>query len=603
MIRNWKFFAKTLAFPAFFFLCLDFLYRLSEMNVARDAWLSFAFLEGPSMVAVLATALTLAVLSRISGERAGGALKGLAAAASFWMTAFLFLFYLKKWVLSFTLADEEGTLVLRGKHVLIFSAVLTGLGVFLWNKSGRFQGLRSGVSSAANRLSVIIAAVTVVSLLSLGSVFLRAPGEAQAVERTPAEGRRPNVLLIVTDTLGALNLSAYGGSEPTPSFDRWSREGLFFKNARTDVTCTGPSISSILTGKTPRKSRVLNYHSVPGPASRENLLTYLTSFGYETATLVDLDYASALFHGFPTPNGGETLAYLAPRVNAVNQWLAERARRLGFTLRFRLPQARSVALKPFATAFDELADRLKRKGSGERPWFGYVHVYLPSRIVPKDGPAITLDAYPRFYRLEEQREIDAARKDYARTVAEWDAALGLLLDRLKSEGLLDDTIVALTADHGESFSHGFWGHGDDLSEDSIRIPMLFLAPHREGRTFEAPILNSDIAPTLLELLKLPKPEWMDGVSGLSGDAGREAVTYNTLTHTSVRAPIAFPGLLAGRSIALYENGLKLIKRPSGPSELYDLAADPSESKDIAATDAERTAAMERRLSDYLSGTK
>src|SRR5262245_44710466 len=110
MTRDLKFFAKVLTVPAFFFLCLDFLYRLSEMNVARDAWLSFAFLQAPLALASLVATFALAALSRISWERAGNALKGVMTTASFWISVFLFLFYLKKWLFSFTFADEEGTL-------------------------------------------------------------------------------------------------------------------------------------------------------------------------------------------------------------------------------------------------------------------------------------------------------------------------------------------------------------------------------------------------------------------------------------------------------------------------------------------------------------
>jgi arylsulfatase A-like enzyme len=601
MIQDWKFFAKVLLLPLFFFLCFDFLYRLSEMNVARDAWLSFAFLEAAAAGLAVILALPFALALRPLGESDGTFLRRAAAVFSIWLSLLLFLFYLKKWVFSFTLADEMGKLVVKNRYLLLASIALVAFPVFL--KRRRFHNAETALSGVAHRFALLAASVTVVCLLTVAITFLRGPSVAKAGIPTGASDtqKRPDVLLLVVDTLSALHLSAYDPSNGlTPNFDRWTKEGIFFRNARINVTSTGPSISSLLSGQSPFRSGVLGYHPVPGRAVEENLLTYLEASGYETASAADLDLASVAFHGWPTPTRGESFSYLPSWNDKADRWMAERARRLGFSLRFRMPVLRSLVPKPFGPAFDAIKERFENKPASQKPSFLYAHLYLPSRMSHDVGPVLTMSTYPRHYEPAEQPQIDLARGNYDKTVAAWDEALGRFLDGLKADGTLETTIVAITADHGESFSRGFWGHGDDISEDSIRVPLLILDPSHRPQTIETPVQTCDIAPTLLDLAGLPEPLWMDGISALSERPRREAVTFNYLIHTPLRTRIAFPGLASGRSIALFEDGAKFIERPEEKNELFDLAKDPKETKNLAIEDAEKAGALKQKLTALIS---
>ncbi len=602
MKADWKFFAKILGLPIFLFLCLDFLYRSTEMNVLRDAWLSFAFLQTAGSALAVAGAAALALLTSATGPSLREMIRRVAAITTTWCLLAFFLVYFKKWAFSFTFADELGTFRVLWWHLLLVTTAVVAGGLYLSRKGGPLPGLREAVSGASRRMTLLAVAVTVASLLSvigsgLASLWAR---EANVYAAANSNGERQNVLVVVFDTLSAMQMDIYNPSAvPTPEFERWAHRGLLFKDARVNVTSTGPSISSLLTGKTPLRSHVLGYHCVDGNVSRENLFTYLESHGYGTESYAEVELASAAFHGFPTPTDGESLGYIPPRTDAFNRELANIARKLGFSLKFRVPPFFTRSLRPFAEVFGNLERSLREKAMSKRPFFSYVHIYLPARVDHEKGPAMTPSAYPRPYSPEEQPEIDEARRNYDRTVTDWDSRLGRFLDALEASGVLESTIVVVTADHGESFARGFWGHGNDLSEDSIRIPLLILTPDGKTGTISAPVQLADIAPTLLRFLEMPQPAWMDGIPAVGSSPRAEAVTFNYLIRTPLRTRVAFPGLQSGRSIALYRDGLKFIERPKGKtSEFYDLTKDPGESNNLAATEAARP--LKERLEELIS---
>src|SRR5688572_32630485 len=114
-------------------------------------------------------------------------------------------------------------------------------------------------------------------------------------------------------------------------------------------------------------------------------------------------------------------------------------------------------------------------------------------------------------RIAEYDRMAELLNDYDAGVHEADAGVGALLDKLREQGRLDDALVVVVSDHGESFAdHGLHvGHGIGLTDDEIRIPLIVKLPGAEarGRRFDAPVDLTDIAPTVLDVFGLrPAPE-------------------------------------------------------------------------------------------------
>lgn len=594
-LQEWNHYFRRLAIPALLFLCLDFLYRLSEMTLIRDEALSFSLIE----IVLLALAAALAVPPALLQKTTGWSLlRKTTAVFAFWLSLFIFLTYFKKWL--FTFPSVVTSLDIRRYHVFAVSVVPLLLFAFLARRRSPLTlRVPSALAHAERRMSRLIAITAVLSASALAYSALTA-GAREAASNGQAGRKPPNVVLILFDTLSAKHLGLYGGDARTETFDGLARKGYSFANARANVTCTGPNISSLLSGRSPLASHVLGYHPVPGESASKNLISFLEKKNYETESVVDVHYASPYFHGFSPPSRGESFFYADPFSDRANRLLSSWGRKLGFAIKFRLPTLWQLPDRPFDALFADLLDRVKKASAQPKPFFLYSHIYFPNHIKYDPDFDRTALTYPGPYDKKDQPFVDRARVFYDRGVQDLDAELGRHIQKLNDVGLLKDTILIVTADHGESFGRGFWGHGDDLSEASIRVPLFILAPSGEIKTVEGPVQTCDIAPTVLQLLKFEKPEWMDCQSGLDESAPRHAaVTFNSLLSVPLRTKIPFPGFSLGMSVAFFQDGLKLIQGPEG-FELFDLAKDPEETRDLSSESGEEAAELKKNLSMSLS---
>jgi arylsulfatase A-like enzyme len=148
---------------------------------------------------------------------------------------------------------------------------------------------------------------------------------------------------------------------------------------------------------------------------------------------------------------------------------------------------------------------------------------------------------------------------------------------------MSNTIIILSADHGESFSHGYQGHaGNHLYESLVRIPLIIKMPsERKGNVINMPVSQIDIAPTILDLAGIPAPDWMEGrsllplVKGKSLDP-RPVYSMQLIENRSFGEPIT------KGTIALREGDYKLIYYlKDKKSLLFDLRSDPDEMQDIS----------------------
>ncbi|GJM20982.1 MAG: hypothetical protein DHS20C15_08970 [Planctomycetota bacterium] len=299
----------------------------------------------------------------------------------------------------------------------------------------------------------------------------------------------PNVLVLCVDTLAAGQMSLLGhGHDTTPRLRALAERGTLYTQAWAASSWTMPSTASMFTGLAP------NTHGVLGD-DRSYLMEGLTTWA---EVLRARGIEGAAFVGNPLLTAG----------NNFDQ---------GFGHYENLPQVddHKVDAPELHARFLSWLDT---QPSGAR-WFAYVHTMDPhapygapgdarDRFVPAGAePEADIDGLlPARLQTGAQPPLSDAdqqlvRARYEGEVAYADAALGELIDALSARGVLDDTLVILTADHGEElFEHGKLGHGYALSEVMLHVPLLMLGPGvPAGRRLEEPVSTASLAATIMRV--------------------------------------------------------------------------------------------------------
>ncbi len=365
--------------------------------------------------------------------------------------------------------------------------------------------------------------------------------------RTPAAGS-PNVLLLLVDTLRADHLGCYGYGKPTsPNLDALAARGLLFENCLASAPHTKPSTASILTGLQPPTHRVELFTS----SLASGAFTLHEAFhqgGWRTSLLSANTFLS------PTYGFGRGVEYFEGSiVNPVFQLAGahvfHRLRRIfvhewhswrlpwdavrGLVNWTFLPGGNPYQHGMSGTAIhQEFVSWLDEIGE-ERPWMAHLHFMEPH--APYDPPAEhRLFQNPAFgselgvHYPERQEtmflpfvpgleaapgEREALLANYDGCIHEVDAQIGLLLADLEARGVLENTLVVLTSDHGEEFfEHGAWGHGHSLHRELLQVPMILAWPGHlpEGARIPEQVRSVDLMPTLLVLAGLDLPDGMEG---------------------------------------------------------------------------------------------
>ena len=387
-------------------------------------------------------------------------------------------------------------------------------------------------------------------LLAAGSL---AAAAAIWLERGRAHEREAgrNVLLITIDTLRADALGVYGRKDAvTPWVDRLASAGVWFTDAHAHNVTTLASHANILSGRLPTEHGVRDNAGFRFPFGTDTLATLLKARGYRTAAFVSafpLDSRFGLQRGFDVYDDRFVDAQSRPV-------LLEQERRGQAT----------VAL---ARAWIDAAS--------PSPWFCWVHVYEPH--APYAPPEPYASRFPG--------------RAYDGEVATVDAALGPLLEPILAEGRGGRTLVVITADHGESLGeHGEATHGIFAYEATLRVPLVLYSPGlARSRVVDAPARHVDLLPTILDALTLPLPAGLPGRSLLDAAAGREAgdvpTYFEALSGQLNRGWAPLHGVIESRR--------KLVELPV--PELYDLASDPTEAHNLAASSPEPLERLRARL--------
>jgi arylsulfatase A-like enzyme len=444
-------------------------------------------------------------------------------------------------------------------------------------------------------------AIRICGLVAVAAAVLWALASAAERAQQGAPSARPNVLLISIDSLRADHLGSYGYRRDTsPAIDALAREGVLFEHAISSAPWTVPAHMTLLTGLPPEVHGVTSVREKLSPDAT-SLAEVLQAAGYDTAAFVSGPTVMAQYgfdQGFAS--------YDESMVERRQQHLGE-----------------SVTSPGLTELVNGWLHRWRAAGA-RAPFFVFLHYWdvhydyvPPAEYARRFDPDYAGDLDVRRFEGNPRLKASMDPRDLQHLIALYDAEIRFTDDHLarvvatlRALGVLDDTIVVVTADHGEEFfDHGQKGHAKTLYDEVLRVPLIVRYPRRVtfGQRVAAQVRLMDVAPTLLGLAGVPAP---DGFAGGALSPDYRAADLTPYVAGRHRAPL--PPLVAFSSNrwlradqhAVRTATAKLIRHdkppPSRPApvELFDLTADPGEQANLADTSPPLLATLDSLLARW-----
>ena len=436
------------------------------------------------------------------------------------------------------------------------------------------------------------------TLLTLTGLF--------AADNVPV--RHPNVIVILVDDLGQTDLSCYGSRfYETPHIDQLAKDGIRFANGYSACTVCSPTRAALLTGKYPARLHLTDWiagHDRPKaklkipdwqkflPFEEITLAEQFKSAGYATASI-------GKWHLTPGLKEGDEAYYPEKHGFDVNIGGYARGQPPSYVAPYKIPTLIEGPAGEFLT--DREANEAVKfiETNKDKPFF----IYLPHYAVhtPIAGkPEVIAKYKDKAAKIPDLKQKNAT---YAALVASVDDSLGTIRAALKRLKLDENTIIVFTTDNGGLLattdnSPLRVGKGSAY-EGGVRVPFIVFWPGvtKAGLVESTPAITVDLYPTLLEMTGVkPLQSLVDGISlapllksGAKPD--RDAIFWH-YPHYHPGGATPYSAIRSGdfRLVHFYEDGR---------DELYDLANDVGESKDLAATQPERAKALRTRLDAWL----
>jgi arylsulfatase A-like enzyme len=402
-----------------------------------------------------------------------------------------------------------------------------------------------------------------------------------------AKQAKPNLILISIDCLRADHLGTYGYERNTsPNLDRFAEDGVVFETAVSTSSWTLPTHMSMMTGLMP------SFHGATKWEKLDRSVPYLPEMlaehGYQTTGVASWVYVSQIY-GFE--RGFDVYRVLED------------------------PTAQDV--------IDAAIEQLRMKKGQNH--FLFIHLldphwpYLPpSDFLARFGPRPRdiSDLQDLILRAEpppSETERDEIIRLYDGEIAFTDQELGRFFEQLKALGLYDNSLIIVTADHGEAFyEHGHWQHSQTLYEEIIRIPMIVKWPGDglKGR-IRAQVSQVDIFPSLLQAagIEPPMTEFFS-LRDLADSERRGSEERMVMSEVTWRSPNE-----TSMKVSFRTERLKFLATLAGPvgddlgvsetrqEELYDLVADPHERANLAAERSEELTSFRSRVRSFIDGAR
>ncbi len=471
-----------------------------------------------------------------------------------------------------------------GLHPLAIWALALGVGFQL----ARLVDARAGLRRWVPRI-----AIPAVVVLAAGPLLYPSANRYRVDARSGASGAgRPNIVLLVLDTVRGESLGLYGyDRDVTPNLDRLGREGVVFERAIAPSPWTLPTHASMFTGRHTIETRVA--WDVALDTRYATIAEWLGTFGYARGGFVanhgNAGRATGLARGFNTyvdhsrsPYVGVTGAFVPRRLT---EW------------------AWGALPTPWATVDRKYAPRVNKEFLGwldssveDEPFFAFLNyfdVHGPYELHEDYASEFTAeDRMPLFTRAGRPRSMPPNRAlqidSYDSSIAFLDHHVGLLRDELESRGVLDNTILIITSDHGEHLGErGLMDHGNSLYSQLLRVPLLVHWPGQVPGGVRVPhaVSLTEMPATIADLAGATGPVF-PGSSlrrfWLSDDPITEAVLSEV--YAAPGAGFAAGRVSLGTMRSMVQGDFHYIRNGDGSVELYDLATDPREMHDLAGTE-------------------
>jgi arylsulfatase A-like enzyme len=411
----------------------------------------------------------------------------------------------------------------------------------------------------------------------------------------------PNIIMIVVDCLRADHLGCYGyGRNTSPTIDKLAAQGIVFNNAYSNAPHTIASFASLFTSLLPNVHNTINQSDV---FHKENLTIakVLKNDGYQTFYF----------------NGGNP--------NTAGQNFISGFDEVFFQVEIPAPDQ-------YITNGNKVTDLVVSflSGINEKKFFTLIHYMDTHTVYHKNeynnlflektktntflepGFSTLLPGQIRKMFLNNMLSVDDINyliSLYDGQIRFVDENLKRIVEALKKNNLFDDTVVIITADHGEEFfDHNNFGHGQSLYNELLRIPLIITGPTMPHREVRDNVILIDLFPTILDIADINKSlfPFLQGRSLLGLMRGEKA--------DSERSIFATATLFGDEKYCIISANNKLIlntynnknKRPlfgyssQDGLELYDLSIDPNEKINIAAKKPQLTAQLQKELAKYMN---
>lgn len=368
-----------------------------------------------------------------------------------------------------------------------------------------------------------------------------------------------NVILITIDTLRADRLSCYGYKKDTsPNIDKLAKEGILFTQAISQSSSTPASMASILTSTYLSTHKVHEWNRILSP----KLLTIseiLKNHGYYTSLCNGHDNRLFEIIGFQ---------------RGFDVWTDDEG------------------LRAADIVNEEALDFLVKAKNKKRKFFLWIH-YIDVHGYSRGAPDMLTDEEINIYKLK-----------YDEAIMYVDSKIADLLKRLKELGFHRNTLIILTADHGEELDghNNYLHHGNALWDSLIKVPLIIHCPNLlpKNKIITQQFQHIDIAPTICDILKIKKPKTFEGKSLLLLVKGRNI--FSLFAFSEEQDSNGGSWSYSKFSIRTSEHKLIYTYWSDGREEyeLYNIKADPEELNDIVDIEKEQSEFLEAKLKKWMS---
>ncbi len=396
-------------------------------------------------------------------------------------------------------------------------------------------------------------------------------------------GKRRNVMLVLADSLRADHLGCYGYERPTsPNIDALASKGTMFRNAFTHAPFTHSSVVTFLSSQYP------SYHGI---LKAEDLIDegitlfpqLLQKAGVRTGAFTanpNVNDRSGHNRGFDHFYQGKGLSagprrFIRRRLGWREDVMGDKCERMNQRIIEYLDTVGGEQFFIFAFYIDT--------HSPFRPPARYIHRFSKNFVPFYDRKRIVL---PKIYKGYSDKDLEEIVARYDADINYWDDNFRTVLDHLESRGLLDDTLIIFSADHGEGFRFQSDGHGQ-VYEDGIHIPLIFRGPGiPRGREVDGMVGAVDIAPTILDYMGIEIPKEFRGRSlkpmlrDGEGEKGRKFILIEFTKSSAIRTEKW--KFISNRMGLDSDDRTNYFRNwdAKPPEELYDLEKDPGEEYNV-----------------------